>query len=79
MKTGSFLHALFLETPSQQIHYSSINILKILKSKLNVLSNDQIHNNLYLTVENSIEIGKVYQVISSLRLLCVLRCLGGDE
>jgi hypothetical protein len=26
------------------------------------LSNDQIHNNLYLTVENSIEIGKVYQV-----------------
>jgi hypothetical protein len=27
------------------------------------LSNDQIHNNLYLTVENSIEIGKVYQVI----------------
>ena len=35
----------------------------IFKSKLNVLSNDQIHNNLYLTVENSIEIGKVYQVI----------------
>ena len=27
------------------------------------MSNDQIHNNLYLTVENSIEIGKVYQVI----------------
>ena len=25
--------------------------------------NDQIHNNLYLTVENSIEIGKGYQVI----------------
>ena len=25
--------------------------------------NDQIHNNLHLTVENSIEIGKVYQVI----------------
>jgi hypothetical protein len=24
--------------------------------------NNQIHNNLYLTVENSIEIGKVYQV-----------------
>ncbi len=24
--------------------------------------NDQIHNNLHLTVENSIEIGKVYQV-----------------
>ncbi len=35
----------------------------IFKSKLNVLSNDQKHNNLYLTVENSIEIGKVYQVI----------------
>ncbi len=35
----------------------------IFRSKLNVLSNDQIHNNLYLTVENSIEIGKVYQVI----------------
>ncbi len=34
----------------------------IFKSKLNVLPNDQIHNNLYLTVENSIEIGKVYQV-----------------
>jgi hypothetical protein len=34
----------------------------IFKSKLNVLSNDQIHNNLYITVENSIEIGKVYQV-----------------
>ncbi len=27
------------------------------------MSNDQIHNNLYLTVENSIEIGKVYQGI----------------
>ena len=27
------------------------------------MSNDQIHNNLYLTVENSIEIGKGYQVI----------------
>ena len=27
------------------------------------MSNDQIHNNLCLTVENSIEIGKVYQVI----------------
>ena len=26
------------------------------------MSNDQIHNNLYLTVENSIEIGKGYQV-----------------
>ncbi len=26
------------------------------------MSNDQIHNNLCLTVENSIEIGKVYQV-----------------
>ncbi len=25
--------------------------------------NDQIHNNLYLAVENSIEIGKGYQVI----------------
>ncbi len=25
--------------------------------------NDQIHNNLYLTVENSTEIGKGYQVI----------------
>ena len=25
--------------------------------------NDQIHNNLHLTVENSIEIGKGYQVI----------------
>jgi hypothetical protein len=25
--------------------------------------NDQIHHNLYLTVENSIEIGKGYQVI----------------
>ncbi len=25
--------------------------------------NDQIHNNLYLTVENSLEIGKGYQVI----------------
>ncbi len=34
----------------------------IFKSKLNVLSNDQIHNHLCLTVENSIEIGKVYQV-----------------
>ena len=27
------------------------------------MSNDQIHNNLCLTVENSIEIGKGYQVI----------------
>ena len=27
------------------------------------MSNDQIHNNLHLTVKNSIEIGKVYQVI----------------
>ena len=33
--------------------------IKDSQSKLNVLSNDQIHNNLYLTVENSIEIGKV--------------------
>ncbi len=27
------------------------------------MTNDQIHNNLYLTVENSIEVGKGYQVI----------------
>jgi hypothetical protein len=37
--------------------------IKDYQSKLNVLSNDQIHNNLYLTVGNSSEIGKVYQVI----------------
>jgi hypothetical protein len=37
-QTGKSLHASFLETASQYIHYSSINILKILKSKLNVLS-----------------------------------------
>jgi hypothetical protein len=37
-QTGKSLHASFLETTSQYIHYSSINILKILKSKLNVLT-----------------------------------------
>ena len=33
-----YLHASFGRTASQQIHYRSINVLKILKSKINVLS-----------------------------------------
>jgi hypothetical protein len=35
--------------------------------------NDQIHNNLYLTVENSIEIGKGYQVGYSLNYYFILQ------
>jgi hypothetical protein len=63
VKTGSFSPCFILGdtfTINTLLFHKHI---KIFKSKLNVLSNDQIHNNLYLTVENSIEIGKVYQVI----------------
>ena len=63
METPAFSPCFIFGDSFPTIHYRSINILKILKSKLNVLSECSNTQQLIFNSRNSIEIGKGYQVI----------------